>query len=681
MELAAFTKTLPQFSAIQVDRIESDLEQLLSDCLQAIDSLLNATSDYTWENLMQPFEALDDRLTQFWSPISHLNSVMNNAALREAYEACLPKLSDYGTAVSHNRKLYEAIQAIKESQAFATLDLAQQKVIENNLRDFKLSGVSLDAKKKADYAAISKRLSALTNQFENHILDATKAWTKHITDDALLSGLPDIAKQQAAATAQAQGLEGWLVTLEMPSYFAVITYADDRALRQEIYEAYTTRASDQGPNAGTWDNGPVMQAILENRVALANLLDFKNYAEKSLATKMVKTPEAVLAFLNDLVQASLSAATAEFQRLQAFAKDTLSLETLEAWDVTYASEKLRENRYAISQEDLRPYFPESQVVSGLFEIVKKLFQVTITPIEGVDVWHPDVKVYAVYDAAGALRAAFYTDLYARPDKRGGAWMDDCRGRRRLPNGDVQIPVAYVTCNFNGPVGDTPALLKHDEVVTLFHEFGHALQHMLTTIDYAEVSGINGVPWDAVEVASQFLENWAWQATSIPYIAKHYKTGEALPGTLFDKMIRAKNFQSAMMMLRQLEFALFDFELHLLTRVAEVAEIQRILDNVRARVTVVPVPSFNRFQHSFSHIFAGGYAAGYYSYKWAEVMAADAFGLFLENGIFDAETSQKFLETFLESGGAIEPGELFKTFRGRAPEVQALLEQSGITGES
>lgn len=681
MELAAFTKTLPQFSAIQVDRIESDLEQLLSDCLQAIDSLLNATSDYTWENLMQPFEALDDRLTQFWSPISHLNSVMNNAALREAYEACLPKLSDYGTAVSHNHKLYEAIQAIKESQAFAALDLAQQKVIENNLRDFKLSGVSLDAKKKADYAAISKRLSALTNQFENHILDATKAWTKHITDDALLSGLPDIAKQQAAATAQAQGLEGWLVTLEMPSYFAVITYADDRALRQEIYEAYTTRASDQGPNAGTWDNGPVMQAILENRVALANLLDFKNYAEKSLATKMVKTPEAVLAFLNDLVQASLSAATAEFQRLQAFAKDTLSLETLEAWDVTYASEKLRENRYAISQEDLRPYFPESQVVSGLFEIVKKLFQVTITPIEGVDVWHPDVKVYAVYDAAGALRAAFYTDLYARPDKRGGAWMDDCRGRRRLPNGDVQIPVAYVTCNFNGPVGDTPALLKHDEVVTLFHEFGHALQHMLTTIDYAEVSGINGVPWDAVEVASQFLENWAWQATSIPYIAKHYKTGEALPGTLFDKMIRAKNFQSAMMMLRQLEFALFDFELHLLTRVSEVAEIQRILDNVRARVTVVPVPSFNRFQHSFSHIFAGGYAAGYYSYKWAEVMAADAFGLFLENGIFDAETSQKFLETFLESGGAIEPGELFKTFRGRAPEVQALLEQSGITGES
>ncbi|PHQ81425.1 MAG: oligopeptidase A [Coxiella sp. (in: Bacteria)] len=677
MTLDAFVGTLPKFSAIKIDTIEADLTQLLADNLSQIETLLAQDGPYTWANLMQPMEGADDTLGKFWSPISHLNSVMNNDALRTVYEACIPALSDYGTQVSHNRKLYEAIQSIVDGDEYATLDEAQQKILDNELRDFKLSGVSLSADKKEQFANISKALSELANKFDNNVLDATKAWTREISDEAELIGIPDLMKQQFKMAAEQQDKKGWLVTLEMPSYIAVIMHADNRQLRQDIYEAYTTRASDQGPNAGQWDNSEVIQDILTNRLALAHLLDFKNYAEISLATKMVKETQQVLDFLNQLVDASLDHAGQEFTELKEFAKDTLGVDTFEAWDVTYASEKLREQRYAISQEELRPYFPEAQVIKGLFEIVGKLFGVTLKPIKNADTWHPDVTVYAMYNAHDELIAAFYFDLYARQNKRGGAWMDDCQGRRRT-NGDVQLPVAYVTCNFAGPTGDVPALFTHDEVVTLFHEFGHATQHLLTKIDYADVSGINGVPWDAVEVASQFLENWAWQRESVAMISKHYKTGEALPDALFDKMIRARNFQSAMVMMRQLEFGLFDFELHLSFDKDETEQVQHILNKVRERVTVVPVPSFNRFQNGFSHIFAGGYAAGYYSYKWAEVMAADAFGLFLEEGIFDQATSKKYRETFLESGGAKEPADLFETFRGRAPQIEALLQQSGIT---
>ena len=475
-------------------------------------------------------------------------------------------------------------------------------------------------------------------------------------------------------------MDGWVFTLEAPSYIAVMMYADNQDLRKEMYHAYVTRASDQGPNAGKWNNTEVMHDILKNRIALANLLGFKNYAEKSLATKMVKQTNDVLAFLNELVESSLGQAQNEFDGLKEFAALQYKVSNLEPWDIGYYSEKLRVERYSISDEELRPYFPKPHVVQGLFDIVQKLFKVTIKEIKDVDVWHDDVHCYALYNSDGSLRSYVYFDLYARENKRGGAWMDEFCARRKLDDGSIQIPVAYVTCNFRGPVGDQPALLKHDDVVTLFHEFGHALQHMLTKVDYADVSGINGIPWDAVEIASQFLENWAWDKESLMLIAQHYKTKDPLPDDLYQRMMQAKNFQSAMGMIRQLEFSLFDFELHLMFDEQQKNQVQKILDHVRERVSVVPAPAFNRFQHGFSHIFAGGYAAGYYSYKWAEVMAADAFSLFIENGIFDKETSQRFCQTFMESGGAVEPSELFKKFAGRDPKVESLLKQTGIISE-
>ncbi len=666
---------LPGFD-INVENVPSKLEKLLHKNLKQIDELLKQTS-FNWGTLMQPLEDMSDELSQMWSPIGHLNAVQNTPELREAYNACLPMLSDYGTKIAHNQKLYATIEAIKNSDEFATLSQAQQKIIENEIRDFKLEGVHLPTKEKESFAKLNKKLSMLTTKFEENILDATQAWTKHITDESQLDGLPDMAKSAAKQAAKARDLDGYLITLEMPSYFAVIAHANSRELRHEIYHAYVTRASDQGPHAGKWDNSTVMEEILATRLAIAKLLEFENYAEKSLATKMVRHTQDVLTFLHKLVDASLPKAKVEFKELAQFAKEHCEIDQLEAWDIAYVSEKLQLERYHISEEDLRPYFPDHKVIDGLFKIVNKLFHIEIKPLENVKTWHPDVKVFALHDHHGKLRANFYFDLFARENKRGGAWMDEFCVRRKLKDERIQIPVAYVTCNFNPPVGDDPALFTHSEVVTLFHEFGHSLQHMLTQIDYADVSGINGVPWDAVELASQFLENWAWERTSIDLIAEHYQTKEPLPDTLYDRMISARNFLSAMTMMRQLEFALFDFELHMSNAAKQAHEIQATLDTVRAAVTVVPVPDFNRFQHGFSHIFAGGYAAGYYSYKWAEVMASDAFSLFKEKGIFDHETSQSFLSTILESGGAKEPLELFVKFRGREPDVQALLRQSGI----
>ena len=667
----------PDFSSIETDKIAHQLDAILTQNLKSIDTLLDQ-AHFDWDNLIQPLEDFDDRLNKFWSPIRHLNSVMNNDTLREAYNACLPKLTVYGTSVSHNKNLYLAIQSIANSDTYGKLDVAQKKVIDNHLRDFKLSGVSLDDDKKKRYTELSTQLATLSAKFEENLLDATQAWTKHITDKSALSGLPDSAIQVAKATAESKALEGWLFTLEIPSYLAIMSYADSDSLRKEMYRAYSTRASDQGSSTGKFDNSQVMLDILKCRLELAKLLDFNNYAEESLATKMVTKTHDVLAFLHQLVEASKGKAHEEYDQLCKFATAECGINNVQAHDIAYLSEKLRQTRYDISQEQLRPYFPESQVTQGLFAIVKKLFSVTVEPVDNVDVWHPDVRCYALFDASGALVSHVYFDLYARENKRGGAWMDEYCVRRHLKNGETQLPIAYVTCNFNGPIGDDPALFKHDEVVTLFHEFGHALQHMLTTIEYADVSGINGIPWDAVEVASQFLENWAWQKESLSLIAKHYKSGEALPDDLFEKMLLAKNFQTAMMMVRQLEFALFDFKLHLSFDEKQKNQIQSILNEVRNDVSVIPVPEFNRFQHGFSHIFAGGYAAGYYSYKWAEVMAADAFSLFLEMGIFDPDTCQRFLTTFMQSGGAIDPADLFQQFRGRPPQVESLLKQAGIT---
>lgn len=668
---------LPEFSKINVDTIEKDIGILLEKNLESIDTLLINSHPYSWDNLMKPLEELDDHLHKAWSPISHMNSVVNSESLRNAYNACLPKLSEYSTALSQNETLYNAIKSIQEGDDFDSLDKAQQQILNHEIRDFKLAGVALPKEKKQRFAQLCKELSQLTAQFSDNVLDATMGWHLHITDENKIKGLPQHAIDAAKAAAKQQNKEGWVFTLEFPSYYAVATYADDRQLREEMYTAYSTRASDQGPTAGKWDNSPIMQDILQHRLELAQLLGFNSYAEYSLATKMVTNTQDVIDFLQNLIGASYKRAKQEFKELQEFAAKELHIEGLQAWDVAYASEKLRQQRYAISQEELRPYFPEDKVLTGLFSVVNKLYHVNIKPLERIDTWHSDAKCYALYNDNDELISLFYIDLYARENKRGGAWMDDYRNRRLLENANIQTPVAYITCNFNAPVGDQPALFSHDDVVTLFHEFGHSLQHMLTNINYADAAGINGIPWDAVEIASQILENWAWEKESIALISGHFETGAPLPDELFERMHKARNFQSAMQMVRQLEFSLFDFRLHMGFDPQQKNQVQSILNEVRSQVAVVPAPEFNRFQHSFSHIFAGGYSAGYYSYKWAEVMAADAFSLFKEKGIFDSKISQRFLETFLQSGGAEEPMDLFIKFRGRKPDVNALLQQDGI----
>lgn len=674
---ADLTQHLPRFSDIDPNQIVSELKAHVQHNRAEIDKHLAQKGPYTWDNFMAPLESLDNTLNNFWAPISHLHNVCDSKSLRDAYNACMPILSDYHSGLSHHKPLFEAIQSIAERDDVKTLTAAQQKVIHNQLRDFKLAGIALPKDKQKTFAELTKALTQSTTQFEENVLDATMGWFKHITDETELAGLPTHAIDAAAQKAQQKNLSGWVFTLEFPLYSPVMSYADSPALRREMYEAYTTRASDRGPNAKKWDNTPVMHDILKNRLALVRLLDFQHYAERSLATKMVETPQQVLDFLTQLVEASLPKAKAEYDALCEFARIELGLASLNAWDIAYVSEKLRQARYAISQEDLRPYFPEYKVIAGLFSIVKKLFGVDIQEINDFDRYHPDVRCFVVYDQSGALQSFFYLDLYARENKRGGAWMDDCRIRRRDQQGNLQYPVAFINCNFNRPVGDQPALFTHDEVVTLFHEFGHGLQHMLTRVEHIDVSGINGVPWDAVEIASQFLEHWTWEKASIPYFSEHYLEKTPLPDDLFEKMLRAKNFHAAMMMVRQLEFALFDFRLHIEFDPEQENQIQHILDEVRQAVRVVPVGEFDRFQHGFGHIFAGGYAAGYYSYKWAEVMASDAFSLFLEKGIFDANTSQKFLETFLQTGGVEDPMTLFVAFRGRAPSVEGLLKASGI----
>ena len=628
---------------------------------------------------MQPLEDMDDRLGRAWSPVSHMNSVVNSDELRDAYNNCLPLLSEYSTELGQNLELFKAYQSIHDADEFKELDSAQKKVIENALREFHLSGVDLPEEKKKRFREIRQQLSKLTSKYEENILDATQGWEKHITDETQLAGLPESARAMAKQAAEAKGLEGWLFTLNFPSYYSVVSYADDRALREEMYQAYSTRASDQGPNAGKWDNSDIMEDILDLRHEMAVLLGFNNYAERSLATKMAETPEQVLSFLHDLARRSRPMAEKELAELTAFAKEHHGVDELQAWDIAYYGEKLRKHTFDFSQEDLKPYFPETKVIPGMFEVVKRLYGIEIREVEGIEVWHEDVHFYEIYDESAQLRGKFYLDLYARDKKRGGAWMDDCIGRKRNADGSIQIPVAYLTCNLTQPLGDEPALFTHDEVTTLFHEFGHGLHHMLTQIDEIGVSGINGVAWDAVELPSQFMENWCWEREALDLIAGHYKSGEPLPEDLFNKMYAAKNFQAGMQMVRQIEFSLFDFRMYYEYRpeMKGSGSIQKILDEVRNEVAVVKPPAYNRFQHGFSHIFAGGYAAGYYSYKWAEVLSADAFSLFEEKGIFDAETGQAFLACVLEQGGSKEPMELFRDFRGREPQIDALLRHSGI----
>jgi oligopeptidase A len=664
---------LPPFSRILPEHVEPALDATLANCRERIAALTAGDAIATWEGFVEPLEELDDRLNRIWSPVGHLNGVCNSDPLRAAYNACLPKLSAYATEVGQNADLFRGYQAVAAQEH---LDPTQRKLLANALRDFHLSGVDLPADKQARYKDISQELSALTSKYAENLLDATNAWSKRIDDEVSLAGLPDSAKALARQTATERGEPGWLLTLDFPSYQPVMTYADDRALRSEVYAAYGTRASDQGPHAGRWDNTDVMERILALRHELAQLLGFGNYAERSLATKMAKDPEQVIAFLDDLALRSVERARGELADLSEFARAEHGLDKLEPWDVSYYSEKLRQHRYQVGQEELRPYFPIDRVLPGMFAVVEHLFGLAITEVAEVDTWHPEVRFFEIRDGAGALRGQFYLDPFARQNKRGGAWMDVCTNRLHTPRCD-QIPVAYLVCNFSPPVGGKPSLLTHDEVQTLFHEFGHGLHHMLTKVDYPAVAGINGVPWDAVELHSQFMENWCWEREPLDLIAGHVDTGEPLPEDLYRRMRSAKNFQSAMQMVRQLELALFDFRIHMAYDPALGGRVYQLLDSVRDLVAVMKPPAFHRFAHGFSHIFAGGYGAGYYSYKWAEVLSADAFSLFEERGVFDPAAGASFRENILERGGSAEAMDLFVAFRGRPPTVDALLRHSGI----
>lgn len=669
---------LPPFSDIKPEHVKPAVEKAIADCRHKIDQVLEGNENPTWDNICLPIDETDSILSRIWSPVSHLNSVANSEELREAYESCLPLLSEFSTWVGQHKGLYEAYKTIKSSGEFERLSQAKKKSITDALRDFELSGIGLPADEQHRYGEISKRLSELASKFSNNVLDATMGWSKHITDVSELSGMPESALEAAKAAAQAKELDGYLLTLEMPSYIPVLTYCDNQELRRELYEAYNTRASDRGPNAGEWDNSEIMAEQLKLRHEIARMLGFSNYSERSIATKMAESTEQVLGFLNDLATKAKAQGEREVEELALFAHAEYHVHELNLWDIAYYSEKQKQSLFSISDEDLRPYFPEDKVISGLFEVLERVFGMTVKERKGVDVWHESVRFFDIFNPKGEVRGSFYLDLYAREHKRGGAWMDECRVRRTTIDGELQTPVAYLTCNFNKPVGDKPALFTHNEVTTLFHEFGHGIHHMLTQIDVSSVSGINGVPWDAVELPSQFLENWCWEEEALAFISGHYETGEPLPKEMLEKMLAAKNFQSAMFILRQLEFGLFDFTLHTEYDPEIGARVLETLAEVKEKVAVLPSLEWNRFSHAFSHIFAGGYSAGYYSYLWAEVLSSDAFSRFEEEGIFNETTGKSFLNNILEMGGSEEPMELFKRFRGREPEIDALLRHSGIS---
>ncbi|MDN6855209.1 oligopeptidase A [Pseudomonas sp. CAN2814] len=669
---------LPPFSSIRPEHVKPAIEQILADNRAAIARILaqqNGTP--TWAGLVLSMDELHDRLSKAWSPVSHLNAVCNSAELREAYEGCLPMLSAYRTELGQNRELFKAYESLAAGAESKDFDVAQKTILEHALRDFRLSGIDLPAEQQQRYADNQTRQSELGSRFSNQLLDATQAWTKHVTDEAALAGLTDSAKAQMHQAAQAKELDGWLISLEFPSYYAVMTYAEDRALREEVYAAYCTRASDQGPNAGQNDNGPVMQEILDLRQEEAQLLGFNNFAELSLATKMAETPEQVLHFLRDLAVRSKPFAAQDLEQLKAYAAEQ-GCPNLSSWDASYFGEKLREARYSVSQEALRAYFPVDKVLSGLFAIVQKLYGIQIRELNDFERWHPDVRLFEI-EENGQHVGRFYFDLYARANKRGGAWMDGARDRRRTAQGELQSPVAYLVCNFTPAVGGKPALLTHDEVTTLFHEFGHGLHHLLTRVEHAGASGINGVAWDAVELPSQFMENWCWEPEGLALISGHYEHGAPLPQDLLEKMLAAKNFQSGLMMVRQLEFSLFDFELH--ATHGDGRSVLDVIEAIRAEVAVMRPPAYNRFANSFAHIFAGGYAAGYYSYKWAEVLSADAFSRFEEEGVLNPATGAAFRDAILAKGGSQEPMALFVAFRGREPSIDALLRHSGLSEEA
>jgi len=664
----------PLFEQLEAEHILPALEQVLENNRTQIELLAKRADASNWADFVEPLEALSEQIERIWSPVSHLNAVKDSDKLRSEVEKALPLLSDYSTEIGQNNALYQKFKALADSSGFIDLSLAQRATIDNEIRDFELSGVALDEHHKASFKQINTELVQLCQQYEQNVLDATQSWSLHLTDKTELAGLPEAVMQAAAQNAEEANLNGWRFTLHAPSYIPFMTYADSRELRRQMYEAYATRASERGPDAGKWDNTAIMQNIVRLRREKTALLGFKTYADYSLQTKMADSVQEVEDFLLDLSARSRPAAEKEWQELNEFAVRLGGPEPLQAWDAAYYSEKLKQQLFDFSDESLRPYFPLDKVLNGLFEVVNRLFGMQVIPVERPQVWHKDVQFFEIRDKNDQRRGWFYLDLYAREHKRGGAWMADCTNRRKTGD-DIQHPVAFMTCNFAKPVGNQPALLRHDDVITLFHEFGHGLHHMLTQVDVSSVAGISGVPWDAVELPSQFLENWCWQREALDFISGHVDSGEPLPDALLQRMLKARNFQAAMQMLRQIEFSIFDIRLYQ-SQENEI-DIQAILEAVRKQVSIVKAPEFNRFAHGFSHIFAGGYAAGYYSYKWAEVLSSDAFSRFEEEGIFNPETGRDFLQHILERGGSETPMTLFKRFRGRKPEIEPLLRHSGL----
>jgi len=668
-------EVLPPFSHIRPEHVEPAVDAVLAENRAALATLSTiATPD--WRNFIEPQESLADRLHRAWAPAGHLNAVMSNKELRAAYNACLARLAEYDTELGQNAALQRGYRALKSGPEWSAYSPAQRKLVDDALRDFRLAGVDLPPEKKTRFGAVMQELSQLEAKFADNVLDATQGRVTHLTDEARTAGIPAAALARAEQEARERKLPGWVFTLDYPAYSAVVIHADDRALRQEMYTAFITRASDRGPDAGRWDNSAVMAEILRLRQETAALTGFESFAAYSLADKMAKSPADVLRFLTDLVVRVQPVARHELLELSEYALERDSLEKLEPWDVGYYAEKLQEERYHISQEILRPYFPAPKVTAGIFQMMQKLYGLGFTEVPGADVWHPDVKLYELRDAAGVLRGRLYLDLYARTGKRGGAWMDETLGRRHTAHG-LQTPVAFLNCNFPPPLASAPSLLTHDDVVTLFHELGHCLHHLLTRVDYPSVGGVNGVAWDAVELPSQFHENFAWTREGLALVSGHYESGEPVPEALYQKMLGARHFHTGLHLLRQLEFALFDFRLHMHTGEVGVDFVQRTLTETRTQVSLLPVPEWNRFAHGFSHIFAGGYAAGYYSYLWAEVLAADAYGAFEEAGVFDRATGSRFMTSILEQGGSREAMELFVEFRGREPTLDAFLRLNGL----
>ena len=670
---------LPRFDDIESHHVEPALDTLLTENRAMISRLALVSTQASWTNFADPFFDISEKLDRLWAVVSHINAVSDSPEFRLAYEASLKKWTIYHAEISQNHDLYVGFKSIEESDELSTLDPAKRKIVTNAVRDFKLNGVDLQGDARKRFAEISTELASLSNHFEQNLLDATDGWYMDLKDESDLAGLPDSAKALAKQSAELADVDGWRFTLHGPAYVPFMMFSERRDLRRQMYHAYITRASEIGPNASNWDNSMVMDQILSLRLEQSMLLGYENYSDYALVTRMADSFSAVEKFLSDLLQRTKPQAKIEYEELLDFASEKTGAIDINAWDLPYWSEKLRQTRHQFSQEEVRPFFPLSRVLEGMFEIAKRLFGIVIQVASSrPQMWHRDAMFFEIFDAAQEMRGSFYLDLYARPNKRGGAWMGDCIGRYKKANGDYQRPVAFLTCNFMPPLDDKPCLLTHDDVLTLFHEFGHGLHHLLTEVDEPGVSGINGVPWDAVELPSQFLENWCWEGAGLELISGHFETGERLPTHLLEKLQSARNFQSGLQMLRQLEFSVFDLRMHS-SGVKNDCSIQQVLDNVRREVSVVQPPSFNRFQHSFSHIFAGGYAAGYYSYKWAEVLSADAFSRFEEQGLFDYASGRAFLHEILEKGGVTAPMSMLVSFLGRKPSVDTLLRHLGIDG--